>query len=131
MNYFNELLEINRIITNDDNNVRIENLEEVYKLLDTFNKKPFNLDEFIKLCILLFNMQIFYDGNSRTILAYLVKLIDKNGYAIDIEAATKGLIKLKGLFPAMYDLNEELDYHEIEKIKENISKKKVKVKDNE
>ena len=131
MDYFNELFEINRIITNDDNNVRIENLEEVYQLLDTFNKKAFNLDEFIKLCILLFNMQIFYDGNSRTILAYLVKVIDKNGYAIDIEAATKGLIKLKGLFPSMYDLNEELDYHEIEKIKENISKKKVKVRDNE
>lgn len=131
MDYFNELFEINRIITNDDNNVRIENLEEVYQLLDTFNRSPFNLDEFIKLCILLFNMQIFYDGNSRTILAYLIKVIDKNGYAIDIEAATKGLIKLKGLFPAMYDLNEELDYHEIEKIKENISKKKAKVRDNE
>ena len=55
MNYFNELLEINKIITNDDNNVRIENLEEVYQLLDTFNRRPFDLDEFIKLCILLFN----------------------------------------------------------------------------
>ncbi len=55
MDYFNELLEINRIITNDDNNVRIENLEGVYQLLDTFNRRPFDLDEFIKLCILLFN----------------------------------------------------------------------------
>ena len=131
MNYFNELLEINKIITNDDDNVRLENLEGVYQLLDTFNRSPFNLDEFIKLCILLFNMQIFYDGNSRTVLAYLVKKIDKNGYTMDIETATKGLIKLKGLFPLMYDLTEELDYHEIEKIRANISKKKVKVRDNE
>ena len=114
MNYFNELLEINKIITNDDDNVRLENLEEVNKLLDTFYSRDFDLDEFIKLCILLFNMQIFYDGNSRTILAYLVKVIEKNGYTMNIEAATKGLIKLKGLFPAMYDLNEELDNNELE-----------------
>lgn len=131
MNYFNELLEINKIITNDDNNVRLDNLEEVYQLLDNFNERPFNLDEFIKLCILLFNMQIFYDGNSRTILTYLVKVIEKNGYTMNIETATKGLIKLKGLFPVMYDLTEELDYQEIKKIKENITKKKVKVKNNE
>ncbi len=126
MEYFNELLEINRIITNDDNNVRLDNLEEVYKLLDNFNERPFDLDEFIKLCILLFNMQIFYDGNSRTILAYLVKVIEKNGYTMNIEAATKGLIKLKGLFPAMYDLNEELDNNEILRIKNYIFKKESK-----
>ena len=39
MEYFNELLEINRIITNDDNNVRLDNLEEVYKHLKDLYKE--------------------------------------------------------------------------------------------
>lgn len=65
-------------------------------------------------------MQIFYDGNSRTILAYLTKVIDKYGYYIDADNATEGLIKLKGLFPVMYDLNEELDETEVLKLKQFI-----------
>ena len=124
MDYFNELLEINRIITNDDNNVRIENLEEVYQLLDTFNRRPFNLDEFIKLCILLFNMQIFYDGNSRTIFTYLIRKLDEYGYNINVNNAKEELIELRRLFPTIYDLNEEINDKTILRIKKYVYERK-------
>lgn len=124
MNYFNELLEINKIITNDDNNVRIENLEEVYQLLDTFNRRPFNLDEFIKLCILLFNMQIFYDGNSRTIFTYLIRKLDEYGYNINVNNAKEELIELRRLFPTIYDLNEEINDKTILRIKKYVYERK-------
>jgi len=122
MNYFNEILEINKKIILEEDNIRLDKNEisEVCNKLDTFYSRQFNLDEFIKLCIVLFNMQIFYDGNSRTILAYLTKVIDKYGYYIDADNATEGLIKLKGLFPVMYDLNEELDETEVLKLKQFI-----------
>ena len=68
-------------------------------------------------------MQIFYDGNSRTILEYLTTVIDRYGYSIDTLKATEGLIKLKGLFPVMYDINEKLDESEIDKIKKFITRK--------
>lgn len=124
MNYFNELLEINKIITNDDNNVRIENLEEVYQLLDTFNRRPFDLDEFIKLCILLFNMQIFYDGNSRTIFTYLIRKLDEYGYNINVNNAKEELIELRRLFPTIYDLNEEINDKTILRIKKYVYERK-------
>lgn len=124
MNYFNELLEINKIITNDDINVRIENLEEVYQLLDTFNRRPFNLDEFIKLCILLFNMQIFYDGNSRTIFTYLIRKLDEYGYNINVNNAKEELIELRRLFPTIYDLNEEINDKTILRIKKYVYERK-------
>ena len=120
MKNFNELLEINKKYFPDADNVRIDNLDEVYSKLDEFYSKEFNLDDFIKLCIQLFNMQIFFDGNSRTILTYLNMVIENNGYSFDIDKATNGLIKLKGLFPVMYDLSDELDYKDIEKIKKFI-----------
>lgn len=124
MDYFNELLEINRIITNDDNNVRLENLEGVYQLLDTFNRSPFNLDEFIKLCILLFNMQIFYDGNSRTIFTYLIRKLDEYGYNINVNNAKEELIELRRLFPTIYDLNEEINDKTILRIKKYVYERK-------
>ena len=71
MNYFKELLIINKKYFPNGNNIRITNLEDVYLKLDEFYSKEFDLDKFIKLCIVLFNMQIFYDGNSRTIFEYL------------------------------------------------------------
>ena len=70
MKYFEELLNMNKELYPNDN-IRIKDLTEVYNMLDTFYSKPFNLDEFIKLCIKFFNMQIFYDGNLRTMLKYL------------------------------------------------------------
>ena len=124
MNYFNELLEINKIITNDDDNVRLENLEGVYQLLDTFNRRPFNLDEFIKLCILLFNMQIFYDGNSRTIFTYLIRKLDEYGYNINVNNAKEELIELRRLFPTIYDLNEEINDKTILRIKKYVYERK-------
>ncbi len=128
MKYFNELLLINQKFIKEDNNIRIDNfeLEEVYKKLDDFYKKEFNLEDFIKLCVILFNMQIFYDGNARTFFSYLTKIIGEHGYFIDIDKATEGLIKLKGFFPVMYDLNEELDDNEIVRITQFISKKESK-----
>ena len=123
MQYFSELLEINKKIIPGNDNIRILDLEDVYSKLNDFYSKEFDLDEFIKLCIILFNMQIFYDGNSRTILTYLANVIDKHGYYIDTDKATEGLIKLKGLFPVMYDLNEDLDGNEIFIIKQFIYKK--------
>lgn len=120
MQYFNELLEINKKIISRNDNIRILDLEDVYSKLNEFYSKEFDLDKFIKLCIILFNMQIFYDGNSRTILTYLANVIDKYGYYIDTDKATEGLIKLKGLFPVMYDLKEELDDIELSKIKQFI-----------
>lgn len=123
MQYFSELLEINKKIIPGNDNIRILDLEDVYSKLNDFYSKEFDLDEFIKLCIILFNMQIFYDGNSRTILTYLANVIDKYGYYIDTDKATEGLIKLKGLFPVMYDLNEDLDGNEIFIIKQFIYKK--------
>lgn len=124
MNYFNELLEINKIITNDDDNVRLENLEGVYQLLDNFNERPFNLDEFIKLCILLFNMQIFYDGNSRTIFTYLIRKLDEYGYNINVNNAKEELIELRRLFPTIYDLNEEINDKTILRIKKYVYERK-------
>ncbi len=124
MNYFNELLEINKIITNDDNNVRLETLEGVYQLLDTFNRRPFDLDEFIKLCILLFNMQIFYDGNSRTIFTYLIRKLDEYGYNINVNNAKEELIELRRLFPTIYDLNEEINDKTILRIKKYVYERK-------
>lgn len=121
MKYFNELLAINKKYIGEVANIRINNLEDVYQKLNKFYSKEFNLDEFIKLCIILFNMQIFYDGNSRTILEYFTNVIDNYGYSIDIAKATEGLIKLKGLFPVMYDINEELEDSEINKIKKYIT----------
>ena len=120
MEYFKELIEINSRFIKEDNNIRIENLQEVYSTLDNFYSREFNLDEFIKLCIKLFNMQIFYDGNSRTILTYLVKVIDKYGYKFDIDKATIGITALKAIFPVMYDLNEEIDNNDILKLKKYI-----------
>ena len=120
MQYFNELLEINNKIISRNDNIRILDLEDVYSKLNEFYCKEFDLDKFIKLCIILFNMQIFYDGNSRTILTYLANVINKYGYYIDTDKATEGLIKLKGLFPVMYDLKEELDDIELSKIKQFI-----------
>ena len=123
MQYFNELLDINKKYIKDDDNIRITDLEEVYFKLDEFYSKDFNIDEFIRLCIQLFNMQIFFDGNSRTILTYLIKVMNDNGYSFDIDRATNGLIKLKGLFPVMYDLDEDIDDSDILKIKQFIKAK--------
>lgn len=128
MTYFNELTQINEFFTQEENNIRLdeEKIQIVCNKLNTFYSSKFDLDEFIKLCILLFNMQIFYDGNSRTIIAYITKTLNDNGYCIDIQKATEGLILLKGFFPVMYDLDEELDEKDIHGIKKYIVKKKVK-----
>lgn len=128
MTYFNELTQINEFFTQEENNIRLdeEEIQIVCNKLNTFYSSKFDLDEFIKLCILLFNMQIFYDGNSRTIIAYITKRLNDNGYCIDIPKATEGLILLKGFFPVMYDLDEELDEKDIHGIKKYIIKKKVK-----
>ena len=123
MNYFNELLDINKKIMNDEDVVRITDLSDIYRLLDDFYSKNFNLDSFIKLCIKLFNIQIFYDGNTRTILAYIAKVIDKYGYSFDYERATEGLVILNGLFPVLYDLDEEINEKEVNKIKQFIDLK--------
>lgn len=122
MNYFNEILEINKKIIPEEDNIRInkEEINELCNKLNNFYSRDFNLDEFIKLCIILFNMQIFYDGNSRTILTYLVKVIDKYGYYIDIDMIKNNLTQLRSLFPTMYDLNEELNENMIFRIKQFI-----------
>lgn len=125
MEYFDQLVNINRIITGEKNNIRIEKTDKICQILDNFYSNDFNLEEFIKLCIILFNMQIFYDGNSRTIVTYLISVLDRFGYNIDINNATADLIKLKGLFPVMYDLNEQLSDNEILKIKKYIKVKKL------
>ena len=124
MQHFNELLKINKEIIFEEDNVRTEKLDEVYQMLDNFYSKEFDLDEFIKLCIILFNMQLFYDGNSRTIITYFIKVINNQEYKFDYAKATDGLIKLKQLFPIMYDLNEELDDYDIFKLKQYIHLKK-------
>ena len=126
MKYFDEILKINQNImkTNDNHNIRITNLNEVFKQLNDFYHQEFDIDEFIKLCIRLFNMQIFYDGNSRTMLNYLKIVLNRNGYDIDIKKATSGLIRLKAFFPVMYDLNEEISDNEIFKIKQFTKEKK-------
>lgn len=123
MNYFNEILEINKKIIPEENNIRInkEEINEVCNKLNNFHSRDFNLDEFIKLCIVLFNMQIFYDGNSRTILTYLTKVIDKYGYYIDIDMIKNNLTQLRRLFPTMYDLNEELNENMVFRIKQFIN----------
>ena len=125
MNYFNEILEINKKIISEEDNIRIDKdeINEVCNKLNTFYSRDFDLDEFIKLCIILFNMQIFYDGNSRTILTYLIKVIDRYGYYIDIDKAKDNLIELRRLFPTMYDLNEELNENMIFKMKQFIDMK--------
>lgn len=125
MEYFDQLVNINRIIIGEKNNIRIEKTDKICQILDNFYSNDFNLEEFIKLCIILFNMQIFYDGNSRTIVTYLISVLDRFGYNIDINNATADLIKLKGLFPVMYDLNEQLSDNEILKIKKYIKVKKL------
>ena len=109
MTYFNELIQINKIFIKEENNVRLdeEEIQKVCNKLNTFYSSAFNLDEFIKLCIVLFNMQIFYDGNSRTIITYITKILDDNGYCIDIEKA-------------------ELDEKDIHNIKKYIFKKESK-----
>ena len=119
MKYFEEILEINKEYFKEDN-IRINDLTEVYKLLNVFYSNEFDLDEFLKLCTILFNMQIFFDGNSRTIIKYMIKKLDQNGYTFDLENATKNLIALKALFPTMYDLHEQLDLDELHIIKKYI-----------
>lgn len=128
MTYFDELIQINNFFMQEENNIRLyeEEIQIVCNKLNAFYSSEFNLDEFIKLCIILFNMQIFYDGNSRTIITYIAKILNDNGYCIDVQKATEELILLKGFFPVMYDLDEELDEKDINNIKKNIIKKKVK-----
>ncbi len=119
MKHFEEILEIyKKYFPNVD--IRIKDLTEIYKLLDTFYSKDFDLDEFLKLCTILFNMQIFFDGNSRTIISYMNKKLEENGYTFDQENATKGIIALKAIFPIMYDLDEQLNEHELNKLKKYI-----------
>ena len=122
MKYFEEILAINKKYFPEDN-IRIDDLTKVYKLLETFYSKEFDLDEFLKLCTILFNMQIFFDGNSRTIINYMTQKLEENGYIYDLENATKNIIALKAIFPTMYDLNEPLDEAELENFKKYISVK--------
>lgn len=119
MKYFEEILEINKEYFKEDN-IRITDLTQVYKLLDTFYSKEFDLDEFLNLCIILFNMQIFYDGNSRTITNYMIKKLEENGYIFELENATKGIIAMRAIFPVMYDLNGPLNRYDIDKLKKHI-----------
>ena len=125
MKYFEEILAINKKYFPEDN-IRIDDLTKVYKLLETFYSKEFDLDEFLKLCTILFNMQIFFDGNSRTIINYMTQKLEENGYIYELENATKNIIALKAIFPTMYDLNEPLDEADLEKLKKNIYPKERK-----
>ena len=129
MKYFEELLNMNKEIYPNDN-IRIKDLTEVYNMLDTFYSKPFNLEEFIKLCIKFFNMQIFHDGNFRTILKYLYVIIDRNNYNMDIDKMIQEHQELRDIFPVMYDLNDEISDAEVHRITKYISKKESNKEEN-
>ena len=119
MKYFEEIVEIyKKYFPNVD--IRIKDLTEVYKLLDTFYNKDFDLDEFLKLCTILFNMQIFYDGNSRTITSYMIKKLEENGYTFALEEAANEITELRVIFPTMYDLKEPLNSSNLNRLKKYI-----------
>ena len=120
MEYFKELIEINSRFIKEDNNIRIENLQEVYSTLDNFYSREFNLDEFIKLCIKLFNMQIFYDGNSRTVFTYFIEVLNKYNYQVDVNKIANEITELRNFFPIIYNLNETINDNMIFRIKKNI-----------
>ena len=120
MEYFKELIEINSRFIKEDNNIRIENLQEAYSTLDNFYSREFDLDEFIKLCIKLFNMQIFYDGNSRTVFTYFIAVLNKYNYQVDVNKIANEITELRNFFPIIYNLNETINDNMIFRIKKNI-----------
>ncbi len=120
MEYFNELLNINKKIIETENNVILENLKRMYPRLEDFYNQDFNLEDFIKLCIRLFNAQIFKDGNSRTIYTYLSQGVEKNGYYIDFEKVKANFSNLRTFFPILYNLDEEITVNMVNRIKKYI-----------
>ncbi len=122
MNHLLILSNINRKYNPTSNCFRIGDFNYINNLLDQFFEHKFDINEFLNICTLLFNTQIFTDGNSRTIFDYMKIILSENGYRIDIDKIKKDYAHARVYFPIMYDLNEKINEESIIKMKEYIIK---------
>lgn len=124
MDYFLDICKINESYNRHVPKIRIEDkdlLREIYSKLNKFYSKDFNLDNFLKLCIYLFNCQIFYDGNSRTIFEYMWDVLYRNGYDILYDDIVNNYKILRKFFPAIIDL-DDIDDDDLNQVKKYVFK---------
>lgn len=135
MNHLLILLQINKKYNQTSRHIRMGNFKNINNIMNEFYENGFVLEKFLNLCTYLFNLQIFTDGNSRTIFEYMKNILYQNNYDVDFASIQKEYPILRTYFPIMYDLNEKLDQLELLKMEKHIHirqiKKLIKKKDTE
>lgn len=108
--------------------ITLEEENEAIAKIDEYTNDQ-TIDNLIRLCIYLINMQIYTDGNSRTIFEFLNIELKKWKYKIDIDLVRLNYKYLRNFFPTVFLFeNEEISVDDIDRIKRYIISEKDKIR---
>lgn len=120
MNYFKLLCDINSKYDHETPRIRYsqDRLEAIIDRLNRLDDEEFNLDKFLNLCVCIYNMQIFYDSNTRTMYDFIDIFLKKYNIIIDREKIIEKLNVYRAYFPPTYSMDDEVSQKKLDEMKE-------------